>query len=1057
MLSLPFFELKFTPSLETRTTPIAVRMPPRAKKADIKDEEWKRLQPVIQKLYLIEDKSLKDVLTILSMYHSFRPSKAQLEWKLKQWHMTKNMTSSEWKYVAYQIRKRHVAGKESVVCLSGVRLRDATMEKARSRHCYETAIEKSMGVVAPSSPTDLSLVIRTPSPQRVPELWNMHNIPWLSARSLIKDALQVMLFLLSNNFLDRQLPYREEHDRVIKMLLHVLPQTDGWVALMSQKYAELPVSIQSALDRLFKEVILKSDLNLVRSLTGMGVDANQALNGIMNRYGILVAPSAFEYATMINDWPLIQLLVELKANPPIGNMGIIESAWKARNSTRTTVESMAFLLSNFAFRQEDDVEACQLLAGIDLAEACPITEQIFEFFRTKLHTPESKSQLLTAAIIAHSRIVLDLLSEKREHISVYINHLAKSGITPMMAAIGIGDTELVRRLLRLGTSLDIPSPYSTFFSPLQYAAFVSDVKMLREILRQGADLNHCHPSNAGNYRSPRLKHGGGVKIPIRYAGKTALQIALLEDKPENAMFLLAAGANLIGCELAIAISLRQHAIVNELLIRGASYAETSTIPGTLSVLEAAVLAEDMALISRIVDDNSQTVIVSALWPAILVAKFTSDLSTFKLLFGRISAPSELENLWLGTAMYLAATIGDLRTVELMLASGLRPERCLEIGSILKDAFIAKKTSWIVYRYCQWREDILQSTKRTLMEVATDPFVLQEEPDFMFLLYQSGYHLPPKFDHPTSLENLEKLHSFGVRMTPQMLSTSIQRNYHDVTEWLLVLGFDVNRTCDHDDHYDSPVQAAAGKGNLPLVERLINLGADINAPARVYGATALQAASMRGYFGLVRRLLELQADPNAPGRGWTGRTALEGAAENGKLDVVQLLLNSGVQTVGSGRRQYVRAIGFARLEGHHALARLIKSHRLWEQADQKLIDDKDILWDEDDFLEDIDNYDSDEKTDEYESSKEASNAEFEASEALCEAAGENIEVDKKVRDSYTSVEKDEDFPEISVPGLNDVGESCMDNVDERTELPGDAVWAEKYESLSSELPWLFWEG
>ncbi|OHW97370.1 ankyrin repeat-containing domain protein [Colletotrichum incanum] len=992
-------------------------MPPRAKKADIKDEEWKRLQPVIQKLYLIEDKSLKDVLTILSMYHSFRPSKAQLEWKLKQWHMTKNMTSSEWKYVAYQIRKRHVAGKESVVCLSGVRLRDATVEKARSRHCYETAIEKSMGVVAPSSPTDLSLVIRTPSPQRVPELWNMHNIPWLSARSLIKvpgpvDAHfslpgdEILMWALQNRpvqvnhtarlqstFEALQLPYREEHDRVIKMLLHVLPQTDGWVALMSQKYAELPVSIQSALDRLFKEVILKSDLNLVRSLTGMGVDANQALNGIMNRYGILVAPSAFEYATMINDWPLIQLLVELKANPPIGNMGIIESAWKARNT----------------------------------------------------------------AIIAHSRIVLDLLSEKREHISVYINHLAKSGITPMMAAIGIGDTELVRRLLRLGTSLDIPSPYSTFFSPLQYAAFVSDVKMLREILRQGADLNHCHPSNAGNYRSPRLKHGGGVKIPIRYARKTALQIALLEDKPENAMFLLAAGANLIGCELAIAISLRQHAIVNELLIRGASYAETSTIPGTLSVLEAAVLAEDMALISRIVDDNSQTVIVSALWPAILVAKFTSDLSTFKLLFGRISAPSELENLWLGTAMYLAATIGDLRTVELMLASGLRPERCLEIGSILKDAFIAKKTSWIVYRYCQWREDILQSTKRTLMEVATDPFVLQEEPDFMFLLYQSGYHLPPKFDHPTSLENLEKLHSFGVRMTPQMLSTSIQRNYHDVTEWLLVLGFDVNRTCDHDDHYDSPVQAAAGKGNLPLVERLINLGADINAPARVYGATALQAASMRGYFGLVRRLLELQADPNAPGRGWTGRTALEGAAENGKLDVVQLLLNSGVQTVGSGRRQYVRAIGFARLEGHHALARLIKSHRLWEQADQKLIDDKDILWDEDDFLEDIDNYDSDEKTDEYESSKEASNAEFEASEALCEAAGENIEVDKKVRDSYTSVEKDEDFPEISVPGLNDVGESCMDNVDERTELPGDAVWAEKYESLSSELPWLFWEG
>ncbi|GKT57863.1 ankyrin repeat protein [Colletotrichum tofieldiae] len=120
-------------------------MPPRAKKADIKDEEWERLQPLIRKLYLIEDKSLKDVLTILSMYHGFRPSKSQLEWKLKQWHMAKNMTSLEWKYVTHRIRKRHVVGKESMVYLSGVQLRDATIENAKGRHCYETAIEKSMG------------------------------------------------------------------------------------------------------------------------------------------------------------------------------------------------------------------------------------------------------------------------------------------------------------------------------------------------------------------------------------------------------------------------------------------------------------------------------------------------------------------------------------------------------------------------------------------------------------------------------------------------------------------------------------------------------------------------------------------------------------------------------------------------------------------------------------------------------------------------------------------------------------------------------------------------
>ncbi|GKT57862.1 ankyrin repeat protein [Colletotrichum tofieldiae] len=290
------------------------------------------------------------------------------------------------------------------------------------------------------------------------------------------------------------------------------------------------------------------------------------------------------------------------------------------------------------------------------------------------------------------------------------------------------------------------------------------------------------------------------------------------------------------------------------------------------------------------------------------------------------------------------------------------------------------------------------------------------------------------------------------MTPQILSDSINENAYEVTEWLLKLGVDVNRTRDDYGHsYDSPVQAAAGEGNLPLVERLVNLGADINAPASYNsGATALQAASMWGYFGLVRRLLEFQADPNAPAAGRFGRTALEGAAENGKLDVVQLLLNSGVQTVGSGRRQHVRAIGFASQEGHHAVARLIKSHRPWEEADQKLIDDKDIL-------EHSSNYDSDEETDEkYDSSDEASDAKVEVSEVLYEVAGENIEVDEKVRDSYISVEEDKALPEISVPRLTYVGESLVDEVDKRIELPGDAVWAEEYESLSSELPWLFWE-
>jgi len=44
--------------------------------------------------------------------------------------------------------------------------------------------------------------------------------------------------------------------------------------------------------------------------------------------------------------------------------------------------------------------------------------------------------------------------------------------------------------------------------------------------------------------------------------------------------------------------------------------------------------------------------------------------------------------------------------------------------------------------------------------------------------------------------------------------------------------------------------------------------------------------------MVRKLLDSGADVNAAGCFHFGRTALEGAAEHGRIDILQLLLNEG---------------------------------------------------------------------------------------------------------------------------------------------------------------------
>ncbi|KAF4922849.1 hypothetical protein CGCVW01_v005036, partial [Colletotrichum viniferum] len=158
--------------------------PPRR---NIHDDDWERLRPTIRKLYLEEDRSLKEVLLILATCHRFYSSKAQLEWKLKQWHFTKNMGVMDWKYVGYEIHRRKCRGKESKVYLSGIPLRMKDIERGVSRNCYETAIEKAMRhVPEPAMPEDQALLVCTPAPQENNWPCRLNNVPWLVSRRLIE-------------------------------------------------------------------------------------------------------------------------------------------------------------------------------------------------------------------------------------------------------------------------------------------------------------------------------------------------------------------------------------------------------------------------------------------------------------------------------------------------------------------------------------------------------------------------------------------------------------------------------------------------------------------------------------------------------------------------------------------------------------------------------------------------------------------------------------------------------------------------------------------------------
>lgn len=73
------------------------------------------------------------------------------------------------------------------------------------------------------------------------------------------------------------------------------------------------------------------------------------------------------------------------------------------------------------------------------------------------------------------------------------------------------------------------------------------------------------------------------------------------------------------------------------------------------------------------------------------------------------------------------------------------------------------------------------------------------------------------------------------------------------------------------------------------------------------------------------VLKAGTDVNAVPAQKHGRSALEGAAEHGRLDMVQLLLNAGADTERTGETRFETAIYLAEKARHYAVANYIRNY------------------------------------------------------------------------------------------------------------------------------------
>lgn len=148
-----------------------------------------------------------------------------------------------------------------------------------------------------------------------------------------------------------------------------------------------------------------------------------------------------------------------------------------------------------------------------------------------------------------------------------------------------------------------------------------------------------------------------------------------------------------------------------------------------------------------------------------------------------------------------------------------------------------------------------------------------------------------------------------------------RGYPRIAQLFLDLGGNPN---GHHTSWGRPLYVAAGAGHAHIVRLLLDAGAQPDyKPARLL--LPLQVAARNGHAQVVRLLLAAGADPNSKRYGYEDETALALASKEGCVEVVQVLLEMGVNCIVTPKKHTNSPLYYAARQNYIQVARLLIAH------------------------------------------------------------------------------------------------------------------------------------
>ncbi|KUL86471.1 hypothetical protein ZTR_08099 [Talaromyces verruculosus] len=520
---------------------------------------------------------------------------------------------------------------------------------------------------------------------------------------------------------------------------------------------------------------------------------------------------------------------------------------------------------------------------------------------------------------------------------------------------------LVHQFLAAGAMVDSRIGIEYGDTPLQIAARLGNMELVSLLLAYGADVNAAPSKYNGRTAIQAAAESGSIEIiqmlinaganihasPGWSSGRTALQAALENGHINAARRLLLAGAYVNTSPgfskgltaLQAAVSFGDIEIVKELLNHGADVNAAAGPTGGLTALQAAVERRHIDLLELLLQAGAN---VNAL-------------------------SSEFYNK---TALQCAVKMDWMEGVQLLL--NYNPEvrmippyqEFYEAHSALGWAIVNKNHDMIVLLLNHGagpNDPVInsQTAPPTAFIYALSLLDLPNSLEIIELFVIKGADVNSCWGSHSALEVAIAAVPASVEVVRMMIELISQTTANQNNDWmeksltqmtvdcedtadmklvqlLLDAGADIN--AKNPDDETTILQNFASYGSPKNVEFLLQNGAEVNIPATKWMGAPLQEAIRReeieianlllehgadpllihGYLPLALKLLDRGADVTAEASPVDGRTAIDGAAEHGHLDMLQLLLNAYGDQEGLAA-VCDQAASFAEKQGHVAIA------------------------------------------------------------------------------------------------------------------------------------------